>query len=160
MDPKCVERKENKCLVLSNLEMRALPPLPNDLEELICENTPIETMPTHLPPTLTRLYLRGTKVGLLPQLPEGLLYVDVADTPISVLPDLPKSLLRLNCFLTNLTRLPSLPEGMLWLWCSETPIRELPMLPNSLETLVCSPETNVVPSNQSTRILLERCVVR
>jgi hypothetical protein len=121
----------------NGLNIDSLPPLPEDLQELHCNNCGIRELPP-LPRTLQKLYCQGTLLTTLPELPDGLIALVCYNTPVASLPRLPTTLLDLTCTGTQITTLPELPPNLSKLSCSRNPgLTELPTLPNRLKRLYC-----------------------
>jgi hypothetical protein len=93
----------------------------------------------------------GSRIQELPELHEGLEYLNVNQTQIEQLPTLPKSLKFLSCsFMKSQFKLPTLPEGLEQFLCGGYLLENsfsisnkewnpdmFPLLPKSLNTLVC-----------------------
>ena len=125
-----------KTLILRNLKINSLPPLPASLQVIDCSNTPITSLPP-LPDSLKILACNYTKITSLPPLPKSLQCLFCSDTPITSLPPLPDSLNSLTCFHTKITSLPSLSDSLKLIYCFNTPITSLPPFPASLDSLMC-----------------------
>ncbi len=100
-------------LVLSNLNLEQLPPIPITCQLLFCEYN---------------------KLTSLPQLP-NCLELDCSDNNLSSLPQLPDCCI-LDCSNNHISSLPELPNCE-YLYCSNNHISSLPELPNC-EYLYCS----------------------
>ncbi len=124
-------------LLLQNLDIETLPPLPDNVEYLYVNNTKIQSLP-HLPQTLFYLYAGFTKLTSLPPLPQTLVRLHVCQTKLTSLPPLPPNLRELSASNTPLALLPDLPNSLQWLECSSTNIQIIPALPPNLYFLACS----------------------
>jgi Leucine-rich repeat (LRR) protein len=79
----------NEDLFLNNLNLRELPELPNNLQELDCSNNQLTSLPV---------------------LPNTLKYLNCSDNSLTILPILPDTLEDLVCRNNNLTNFPNLPN--------------------------------------------------
>jgi hypothetical protein len=126
----------NGTLVLSNLGLTELPPLPEGITVLRCDSNQLTSLPT-LPSTLKVLHCHQNQLTSLPELP-ALESLSCSHNPIFFLPSLPSSLTQLVCMRNYLTWLPRLPYGLLELCFDYNYITRLPELPPHLRELACS----------------------
>lgn len=117
--------------------LRAIDVLPSSLEELYIRNTPIEHLPTKLPPNLRKLVIPHGDLHELPYLPDCLDTLHVRSTHITSLYQLPHPLRTLNVSnSTNLRELqPILPPFLTELYVRNTALTDLPELPIHLRVL-------------------------
>jgi hypothetical protein len=127
---------DSHLLNVSGFDITSLPDLPEDLEELWCNNTQLDTLPD-LPSELYVLWCSNTPLTSLPDLPDGLQEIRCYSTQITSLPTLPEQLLILHCSDTPLTSLPSLPSRLQQLYIDDTHITSLPILPHGLQRFSC-----------------------
>lgn len=80
-----------------------------------------------------------TKIGILPDLPHGLVMLECSGNQLTYLPVLPPSLVDLWCHNNLLDQIPDLPPSLVELDCSnQSPgLTHLPDLPSGLVTLWC-----------------------
>lgn len=123
-------------LVLSELGLTELPPLPGNLTVLRCDSNQLTSLPK-LPSTLTVLHCHQNHLTSLPELP-SLTSLSCSNNPLFFLPSLPSSLTQLVCMRNHLTSLPRLPCGLLELSADYNYITSLPELPPHLTMLSCS----------------------
>jgi hypothetical protein len=116
--------------------LTSLPELPASLKGLWCSSNGITSLPT-LPASLQRLFCCDIQIHSLPQLPPSLTYLYCHNTLLTYLPELPIGLKFLDCNNTFITSLPQLPESLLDLYCYQTQITTLPELPTNLRSLYC-----------------------
>lgn len=116
--------------------LTSLPELPASLKGLWCSSNGITSLPV-LPEGLQSLFFCDKKIDSLPKLPTGLKYLYCHNTLLRYLPELPIGLLFLDCNNTLLTSLPQLPESLVGLYIYQTQITILPELPKSLMALYC-----------------------
>ena len=126
-----------KELCCYNSRLTSLPKLPNTLELLNINDTPLLTSLPELPESLRALWCSSNAITSLPALPKGLERLFCCDIQLHSLPQLPPSLRYLYCHNTLLTYLPELPIGLKFLDCNNTFITSLPELPESLLDLYC-----------------------
>jgi hypothetical protein len=118
--------------------LQSLPDLPDTLEELYCDDNNLKTLPK-LPDSLEFLFCARNDLTELPNLPNSLLSIDCGGNALlEELPKLPKYLTQLKCNATGITKLPDLPNTINFLDCNYTEVDELPKLPDNLMTLNCS----------------------
>jgi hypothetical protein len=116
-----LEQKDNKQLVIEDLDIHSLPPFPEGIKKLLIERIKITSLPP-LPQSLKDLGIYNTEITSLPELPEGLeeIYC-IENEKLSSLPPLPQSLKRLYCEDSQLTSLPALPRNLFTLSCEYSP---------------------------------------
>ena len=124
-------------LVLSNLSLTHLPPLPASLTYLDCGNNPLIELPEILPSQLETLICMYTQIEKLPELPTTLTEIVIYKTYIKELPMLPSTLEYLMCDCTQIEELPCLPSTLKTLYCDYTMVKELPLLPEGFRSLSC-----------------------
>lgn len=98
-------RGETSYVDLSNLGLKKLPALPNDIKILDISNNYIETI-EHFPNQLQTLYARNNCLKTLPPFPSSLLYLYISNNELVELPPLPKSIRILRCENNQLTEIP------------------------------------------------------
>jgi Leucine-rich repeat (LRR) protein len=123
-------------LVLSELGLTELPPLPEGITVLRCDSNQLTSLPK-LPSTLKVLHCHQNQLTSLPELP-SLESLSCSHNPLFFLPSLPSSLTQLVCMRNHLTSLPRLPDGLLELCVDYNYITWLPELPPNLTMLACS----------------------
>lgn len=125
-----------KILNISFNQLRTLPRLPDSLKLLFCTHNKLTSLPS-LPNSLNSLYCSVNKLTSLPTLPNTLdsLYCD--HNKLTSLPTLPDSLYLLHCHNNKLTSLPSLPDRLKYLNCDYNELTTLPTLPDSLVLFTC-----------------------
>lgn len=126
----------NGILILSNLGLTELPPLPEGITVLRCDQNELTSLPK-LPSTLKVLHCQQNQLTSLPKLPT-LESLSCSHNPLFCLPALPSSLTQLVCMRNYLTWLPRLPYGLLELSIDYNYITRLPELPPCLTMLGCS----------------------
>lgn len=131
---KRIDEIEDDRLILSELHITSLPPLPSTLKYLYFYNTVLRKI-SYLPPNLLCLYCNLSSIEELPSLPESLRELYISYTQIRNIPELPKNLISLHCEKTPITSLPTLPESLENLNCAKTSLTSLPPLPPRLEKL-------------------------
>ena len=104
IDEWIAEGNDDDTLILNYLNLKTLPPLPNNLKDLHCA---------------------GNKLTDLPTLPDSLESLVCFDNRLRTLPKLPKSLAVLICFDNRLTTLPELPDNLETLIISDNPLPEI-----------------------------------
>jgi hypothetical protein len=144
-------------LMLFDMDLQSLPPLPMTLRRLMCANnalTQLPELPPHLlelvcsrnrlrrlpalPPTLQRLCCDHNALRRLPPLPSELWYLYCHDNRLTHLPPLPARLRRIVGNNNQFMRLPTLPDGLNYLFCDGNPtLWTLPTLPPALSALEC-----------------------
>jgi len=131
---------------LENLNITSLPPLPDDLVQLVVSRTYISEFPP-LPASLIHFDCSyNHDIKRLPPLPEGLIALYCRYNDITEITALPPSLEAFDCSGTLILRLPPLPTTLLTLSCGETELTELPALPDSLQELSLeSTDITVIP---------------
>jgi len=117
--------------------LTSLPPLPPNLDTLICGNNQLTSLP-ELPNSLTHLRCYNNLLTSLPVLPESLIFINCNNNLLANLPALPVSLHYLNCGSNLLADLPALPSLLEDLICGFNQLENLPALPNSLTDLYCT----------------------
>lgn len=131
----CME--EGRELDVSDLNITALPSLPEGLVELDCSYTDLTFLPP-LPASLRNLYCSAMpNLTELPPLPDGLQILE-CESCISLheLPPLPSDLRHLDLeFCIHISVLPSLPPHLIMLDIGETDIKVLPSLPLHLKEI-------------------------
>lgn len=119
-------------LVIRDIDIETLPPLPENLLILHCINTKLSSLPTVLPAGLEELDISYTRT--IKELPSNL----------------PDRIRHLKCFHTGITSLPNhLPYSLIELDVSDTYIKELPdiVLPH-LRLLLCNKtKIKYIPDN-------------
>ncbi len=142
----------------SNNFLTSIPPLSQNLEQLICSNNQLSSLPPFYQGFKT-LYCAQNNIGFLPLLPASVetihcqennmvsmasplpdsLSVFLCDSnQLSALPALPVKLSYLICANNNITSLPQLPNGLYHLNCLNNQLSCLPQLPNSLPALLAA----------------------
>jgi len=116
IDEWVAEGDVNKELLINNLKLTSLPPLPENLKILFCENNNLTELPD-LPDTLIDLFCANNKLTSLPTLPANLDTLACINNNLTKIPTLPKKLRGLSCTNNKLTRLPDLPMSLLYLDC-------------------------------------------
>ncbi|EIC3906277.1 E3 ubiquitin--protein ligase [Salmonella enterica] len=104
----------------------------------------LTTLPDHLPPHITTLFIPGNNLTSLPALPSGLRELSVSYNQLTSLPPLPSGLWKLSVFNNQLASLPPLPSGLQTLWAYRNQLPSLPALPPGLRDLSVS--HNLLPS--------------
>ncbi|MCB9397956.1 MAG: hypothetical protein H6510_09075 [Acidobacteria bacterium] len=95
----------------------------------------------HLPPfpdTLEWLKCQNTQLTSLPALPSGLREINCANNALHELPPLPSQLAFLDCSGNQLEQLPPLPEDLAYLYCANNQIVQELILPPRLKELRAS----------------------
>jgi hypothetical protein len=128
-------------LVLSNLSLTYLPPLPEGLTSLECCGNPLVELPDPLPPRLESFVCTQIPLKKLPPLPATLLHLNCCSSPIEEL-HLPDGLLTLYCNYTMIQSLPPLPSTLTSLICGSAFLSSLPALPDNLQTLNIADSSN------------------
>jgi hypothetical protein len=118
IDEWVAEGDVNKELLINNLKLTSLPPLPENLKILFCENNNLTELPD-LPDTLIDLFCANNKLTSLPTLPANLDTLACINNNLTKIPTLPKKLRGLSCTNNKLTRLPDLPMSLLYLDCED-----------------------------------------
>jgi len=128
--------KENRTnWQVPNLNITSLPPLPDDLVQLVVSRTYITEFPL-LPASLIHFDCSyNHDIKRLPPLPEGLIALYCRYNDITEIAALPPNLEAFDCSGTLILRLPPLPATLMSLHCGETELTELPALPDSLQEL-------------------------
>ncbi|EBO4349318.1 E3 ubiquitin--protein ligase [Salmonella enterica] len=98
----------------------------------------LTTLPDHLPPHITTLFIPGNNLTSLPALPSGLRELSVSYNQLTSLPPLPSGLWKLSVFNNQLASLPPLPSGLQTLWAYRNQLPSLPALPPGLRDLSVS----------------------
>ncbi|EAZ2785264.1 E3 ubiquitin--protein ligase [Salmonella enterica] len=98
----------------------------------------LTTLPDHLPPHITTLFIPGNNLTSLPALPSGLRELSVSYNQLTSLPPLPSGLWKLSVFNNQLASLPALPSGLQTLWAYRNQLPSLPALPPGLRDLSVS----------------------
>jgi len=114
--------------------------LPNCLENLICNNNLLTSLPELLPMNLKHLNCSFNTLTSIPISPEGtmnLLFLHCNNNEITQLPELPNNIKLLNCNNNEITQLPELPNNINLLNCSNNKLTTLQELPNNLTKLYC-----------------------
>ncbi len=83
-------------LDLGRLRLQTLPPLPNGIVELYCNDNNLTSLPT-LPSTLKKLVCVNNKLTTLPTLPNGLTHLHCGNNRLRTLPHLPETLQMFSC---------------------------------------------------------------
>ena len=149
-------------LIIRDLPIKTLPPLPDNLEELVCYNTKLTALPARLPPhlralditytdtltalpdnlpnTLQNLQCFASGLRTLPnRLPTSLIELDISKTHITTLPDiiLPSlKLLEINN--TKITHVPdNIARNLTFLSCFEGKLKELPNTMDNIQYIGC-----------------------
>lgn len=131
-------RKGTISLSCIDLDLCALPTLPNSLQLLSCVGNKITKLPEHLSDELRYLLVHANKITCLPLLPPNLQVLCCSINPLTQLPSpLPPTLRVLACNHTNITHLPDpLPPKLDTLLCYDCrDLTALPPLPTTLTTL-------------------------
>ncbi|EAV7068149.1 E3 ubiquitin--protein ligase [Salmonella enterica] len=112
--------------------------LKNGNPVLCLERAGLTTLPDHLPPHITILFIPGNNLTSLPALPSGLRELSVSYNQLTSLPPLPSGLWKLSVFNNQLASLPPLPSGLQTLWAYRNQLPSLPALPPGLRDLSVS----------------------
>ncbi|EKY1891346.1 E3 ubiquitin--protein ligase [Salmonella enterica subsp. arizonae serovar 35:z4,z32:-] len=112
--------------------------LKNGNPVLCLERAGLTTLPDHLPPHITILFIPGNNLTSLPALPSGLRELSVSYNQLTSLPPLPSGLWKLSVFNNQLASLPPLPSGLQTLWAYHNQLPSLPALPPGLRDLSVS----------------------
>ncbi|EBM6933936.1 E3 ubiquitin--protein ligase [Salmonella enterica] len=112
--------------------------LKNGNPVLCLERAGLTTLPDHLPPHITILFIPGNNLTSLPALPSGLRELSVSYNQLTSLPPLPSGLWKLSVFNNQLASLPALPSGLQTLWAYRNQLPSLPALPPGLRDLSVS----------------------
>ena len=128
--------KSDEHLELSDLNIHTLPPLPDELEHIICCNEHIAYIGA-LPARLKILILtHSSNLRRLPKLPECLEVLDIAGTLIQRLPNIPCGLKILDATGSCLTHLGRVYTGIQHINISRTHIKKfVGLLPHTLRVL-------------------------
>lgn len=135
-------------LVLSckDLKIHTLPPLPDNVQTLICGNQHLVYIPeSSLPKSLKELHCTNCpNLRRIPRLPDTIEVLNVYKTNIVRLPDLPRNIKSLQASDTKIRRMPRLFSGIEHVSISGTDIRTIPCirLPDTLIVLNIS-NTNI-----------------
>jgi Leucine-rich repeat (LRR) protein len=107
-------------------QVRALPPLPGTLLNLVAHFNMIEELPAPLPGGLLTLEMRYNSLSRLPELPGSLTMLKVGYNVITALPALPPNLGYLSAYGNKLTALPTpLPSALISLYLNFNAITDL-----------------------------------
>jgi len=122
-------------------QVTSLPPLPQNITEIICSGNQLRCLPV-LPPHLLRLVCSNNLLQELPEMPTSLQILDCSKNFIEYLPDLentsletlvcsenllkdlpilPKTLRRLSCHTNRLAYLRPMPASLILLWAQFNP---------------------------------------
>ncbi|EJS3275296.1 E3 ubiquitin--protein ligase [Salmonella enterica] len=112
--------------------------LKNGNPVLCLERAGLTTLPDHLPPHITILFIPDNNLTSLPALPSGLRELSVSYNQLTSLPPLPSGLWKLSVFNNQLASLPALPSGLQTLWAYRNQLPSLPALPPGLRDLSVS----------------------
>ncbi|EGC6140621.1 E3 ubiquitin--protein ligase [Salmonella enterica] len=112
--------------------------LKNGNPVLCVERAGLTTLPDHLPPHITILFIPDNNLTSLPALPSGLRELSVSYNQLTSLPPLPSELWKLSVFNNQLASLPALPSGLQTLWAYRNQLPSLPALPPGLRDLSVS----------------------
>ncbi|EGF0299102.1 E3 ubiquitin--protein ligase [Salmonella enterica subsp. enterica] len=112
--------------------------LKNGNPVLCVERADLTTLPDHLPPHITILFIPDNNLTSLPALPSGLRELSVSYNQLTSLPPLPSGLWKLSVFNNQLASLPPLPSGLQTLWAYRNQLPSLPALPPGLRDLSVS----------------------
>ncbi|EBO4521850.1 E3 ubiquitin--protein ligase, partial [Salmonella enterica] len=112
--------------------------LKNGNPVLCVERAGLTTLPDHLPPHITILFIPDNNLTSLPALPSGLRELSVSYNQLTSLPPLPSELWKLSVFNNQLASLPALPSGLQTLWAYRNQLPSLPALPPGLRELSVS----------------------
>ncbi|EAV6589572.1 E3 ubiquitin--protein ligase, partial [Salmonella enterica] len=112
--------------------------LKNGNPVLCVERAGLTTLPDHLPPHITILFIPDNNLTSLPALPSGLRELSVSYNQLTRLPPLPSGLWKLSVFNNQLASLPALPSGLQTLWAYRNQLPSLPALPPGLRDLSVS----------------------
>jgi hypothetical protein len=108
---------------IDNIRQRTLPPLPDGLLELSCNNNENLIELPELPDTLRFLFCEiNPALRSLPELPNSLIQLVCSHNILDSLPTLPPNLEMLVCDDNRLTQLPQLPDTLIYLNCKKNPI--------------------------------------
>ena len=126
-------------LDLSDLGLKAIPPLPVGLRYLNCKDNKLETL-GELPPTLLSLKCSNNKLTSLPEnLPPSMTSLDCDHNALTNLPlVLPETLDTLLIDHNQIHYLPPLPPNLMLLLADHNHLHKLPKLPASLTSLYVS----------------------
>jgi hypothetical protein len=130
------EKDKSRELTIMYLNIHSLPPLPEGLEELSCEQNQLTSLP-ELPDGLRVLSCYENQLTSLPELPDGLEVLSCKQNQLTSLPSLPDGLEVLFCHENQLTSLPTLPNRIQYLSCEQNQLTSLPTLPEGLRELGC-----------------------
>ena len=121
----------------SDCNFSSLPPLPLQLNTLICDNNSLAAIPM-LPSNLDELDCSFNQIISLGNLPGSLTRLNCSGNQLTSLPVLPLRLKRLYCEDNNITSLPVLPDSLGFLLCSKNQLTSLPELPEFVTYLSCA----------------------
>ena len=131
-------------------DLTILPPLPEGLETLKCNNNNLIQLP-NLPNSLKTISCTHNELIELPDiLPERLITLDCTDNVVKILPLLPENIRKLYCainYLTTLTKSEFLPDSVTELHCYNNKLTYLPKInkdTSPLDILFC--ENNFLES--------------
>lgn len=127
-------RQRNSMLRLNGLGLKALPPLPDQLQLLDASDNQLNHLSSiALPRHLIYLSISNNCLSRLPRLPAKLKHLFVDNNALTGLPiDLPKGLLCLNAAENKIALLHSLPDTLSYLNVNDNQLVCLPKLPTSL----------------------------
>lgn len=121
-------------LVLDNLGLNELPPLPDIVKSLSARGNNLRAL-VDLPKTLITLDVSGNIIDTLPSLPTSLQHLDCSRNQLRTLPVLPSALVNIQAEYNQLSHLPVLPDELEYLNVSNNSLQELPRLPSALKDL-------------------------
>jgi len=125
----------NKPLILKNMGLFELPPLPSNLKKLNCSFNKLKRL-VNLPNSITYLDCSNNQLISLQDLPNSITYLDCSNNQLISLQDLPNSIKTLRCGNNQLISLQDLPNSLQELDCENNQLISLP--PNSLLYLYCN----------------------
>ena len=126
-------------LTLSGLGLKTLPPLPDGLLYLDCDDNLLESLPDPLPPGLMSLDCKNNRLTQLPEtLPESMFSIACDHNQLVRLPAvLPDRLSHINADYNRITELPAvLPRELSMLSVDDNMLTEIPELPSSTKMLI------------------------
>ena len=97
-------------LDLSNLELKSLPKIPDNIETLILNNNKLSELPL-LPEKLTDLYVDNNELTEIDLLPKGLEFISCRNNRILFFTEIPDSLKFLDCRYNLLYNEPEVPKN-------------------------------------------------
>ena len=131
----------NETLDLSNLNLKDIPNLPNNLKYLNINNNLIVNI-CNLPQSLLQLNCKFNRIKIIENLPTELLVLNCSNNLITKIINLPNKLNELNCNENYIHELPILPDSLNYIDITATYITTITNIPKNLmhlrfnETLV------------------------